>query len=591
MKCLCDLRCKYWKEIDMFGKEPELYYKGRSKKTSWMGRILSILFVAIYFGFLIYKVIRMSLKKDVTFYDTFTYVKEPSKVKITKENFYGGFALEHPVTYDTFIDERIYIPKAYFKRAEKKGDNFIWDEVELELEHCKVENFGKIYQEKFMSKDLDNLYCIKNMDFFLEGHFSYDLYSFLYFKFFPCVNTSEKQNCKPLEEIDFYLKNTFVQFQWQDIELNSKNYSYPINPRSVDIYTTVGKKLFKEIHAFLQVVQIETDLDFIGFDEYEYIKTDVYLKYDEMVIMSNVIEEDIYENGTAFCDFTIKLSEDVRIHRRTYTNLITILGDVGGFMEVVFTLFRLVTSFSLDILYDISLVNNLFNFNLSKKVVLLKDKNLQQNIYIKDISSKEYYSPNKNKIRALPTQNLNYNTEEDNNQSTKKINEKLNIKINGNTNNLSIAKFKQRKLSKRKTHILQLNEDHNSIFSLIKKNMTNKNSKVKIKYGLNNMNISQETKKTEEKIIDKVRLNRCCVYCCFCCARRRKLIQNVLLDEGMNIISAKLDIFNIFEQLYKNEINYNIEKMKRIDIIQMSKSCIFILNSLNRKNNIASQII
>ena len=32
MKCLCDLRCKYWKEIDMFGKEPELYYKGRSKR-------------------------------------------------------------------------------------------------------------------------------------------------------------------------------------------------------------------------------------------------------------------------------------------------------------------------------------------------------------------------------------------------------------------------------------------------------------------------------------------------------------------------------------------------------------------------------
>ena len=136
-----------------------------------MGRILSILFVAIYFGFLIYKIIRMLQKKDVTFYDRFTYVKVPSKVKITNENFYGGFALEHPVTYDTFIDESIYIPKAYFKRAEKKGDNFIWDQVELELEHCKLENFGKIYQEKFISKDLDNLYCIKNMDFFWKGIF------------------------------------------------------------------------------------------------------------------------------------------------------------------------------------------------------------------------------------------------------------------------------------------------------------------------------------------------------------------------------------------------------------------------------------
>ena len=111
----------------MFGKEPEFYYKGRPKKTSWMGRILSILFVVIYFGFFIYKVVRMLQKKDVTFYDRFTYIEKPSKVKITNENFYGGFAIEDPQTYDAFIDESIYFPKAFFKRAEKKGDKFNWD--------------------------------------------------------------------------------------------------------------------------------------------------------------------------------------------------------------------------------------------------------------------------------------------------------------------------------------------------------------------------------------------------------------------------------------------------------------------------------
>jgi hypothetical protein len=297
----------------MFGKEPELYYKKSSKKTSWMGRIFSILFVLAYFAFFVYKLIRMLQRKDVSFYDTFTYADEPSKVKITNENFYGGFGIEDPETYDTFIDESIYIPKAYFKRAEKKGDDFDWETVELELETCQLEKFGPIYQEKFKSKQLHNLYCIKNMDFFLEGHFSYDLYSFLYFQFFPCVNTTEKQNCKPLEIIDKYLKNTFVQFQWQDIELNSKNYSYPIRPRDVDIYTTVGKKLFQEIHAFFQVVKIETDLNFIGFDEFEYFGEEVYLKYDEMVIMSNLIENNIYETGESFCNFTLKLSENIRV--------------------------------------------------------------------------------------------------------------------------------------------------------------------------------------------------------------------------------------------------------------------------------------
>ena len=34
MKCLSDVRCRLLKDVDMFGKETELYYKGRPKKTS-----------------------------------------------------------------------------------------------------------------------------------------------------------------------------------------------------------------------------------------------------------------------------------------------------------------------------------------------------------------------------------------------------------------------------------------------------------------------------------------------------------------------------------------------------------------------------
>jgi hypothetical protein len=94
----------------------------------------------------------------------------------------------------------------------------------------------------------------------------------------------------------------------EDIELTPKNFKNPIRPRSVDVYTTVGKKLFQEIHSFFEVVNIETDLDWFGFDEIENIKSEIYLKYDETVIMSNLIENDIYETGEAFCDVTFKLS-------------------------------------------------------------------------------------------------------------------------------------------------------------------------------------------------------------------------------------------------------------------------------------------
>ena len=110
-------------------------------------------------------------------------------------------------------------------------------------------------------------------------------------------------------------------------------------------------------------------MDWIGFDEFENFKSEVYLKYDEMISMRNIIETNIYETGESFCDFTIKLSENVRTEKRTYIKLITILGDVGGLMEVLFTIFRMISSFSVDILYEISLVNNLFNFDLNKKTL------------------------------------------------------------------------------------------------------------------------------------------------------------------------------------------------------------------------------
>ncbi len=99
-----------------------------------------------------------------------------------------------------------------------------------------------------------------------------------------------------------------------------------------------------------------------------------------MFIMSNIIENNIYENGESFCDVTIKLSENIRTEKRTYTKLITILGDVGGLMEVIFTIFKIISSFYLDILYEISLVNNLFKFDLNKKIIILKEKKLPKKI-------------------------------------------------------------------------------------------------------------------------------------------------------------------------------------------------------------------
>ena len=76
--------------------------------------------------------------------------------------------------------------------------------------------------------------------------------------------------------------------------------------------------------------------------------------------MSSIIENDIYETGESFCNVTLKLSDKVLKEKRTYTKLVDILGNVGGFMQVIYTFFRVISSFSTNILYQLSLVNDLF---------------------------------------------------------------------------------------------------------------------------------------------------------------------------------------------------------------------------------------
>ena len=540
MKCLCNVRCRLIKDIDMFGKEPELYYKTRPKKTSWIGRILSFSFVLIYFAFFIYKFIKMLRRVDVTFYDTFTYASSPPIVPITHENFYIAFALEDPNSYDPFINEGVYYPKASFKRAEMKGEQFDWQVVPLEVEKCNLNKFGKNYQNLYKNIDLDNYYCFKDINNFnLEGHFSYLQYSFFYIEFFPCVNNSnitDGNKCEPKEKIEYYLDNTFVSLEMEDIELTPKNFEKPIRERNVDVYTTVGAKLFEELHVFFEVVNIETDMDWFGFDEFENIKSQIYLKYDETFIMSNIIQKDVYKTGEKFADVTFKLSENMRTQRRVYTKFVTILGDVGGFMEVIFTLFRIISSFSVDILYEVSMVNRLFNFDLIKKNVVLKE--------ITDIEDDKTATFSKKKRKREKEKEKDSENEK-----------------NPDQNDINIINPRKRTHRKTTKSLTQKKSTHNyNLNNLNNMNLSSSKSKAYIPddADLDNKKTVFENSKVdssynEKSLVKKVRMNRACIYLWFCFVRRRRITENVLLNEGMDLISKRLDIFNIFEKIYKAE--------------------------------------
>ena len=350
-------------------------------------------------------------------------------------------------------------------------------------------------------------------------------------------------------------------------------------------------------------------MDWLGFDEITNIKFEQHLKYDEIIEMNNIIDNNIYETGESFCDFTIKLSENQRIETRTYTKLVTILGDVGGLMEVIFTIFRIISSFSVDILYEISLVNTLFNFDLNKKKVILKDKKSEK-INSNNKNNKDFESKiNELAINFRNSLNSNY-LYNDNNENTgtgsrfvgtgsrdietgsrftetgsrfSEENHHKNKIHNDNNGIVLVAKEKRRKNRIRpKSKFLQLTHNINNTNDA----KYNKKGGNKIDNRINRINTNitnneDDIRKKDQNIIRKIKINRACIYLCSCCVRRGKKINNCLLDEGMRIISEKMDIFNIFDKMYKYEDL--TEKVVVNKSIEMSDKCIIKLQYTNFK--------
>jgi hypothetical protein len=361
----------------------------------------------------------------------------------------------------------------------------------------------------------------------------------------------------------------------QDVEMNPQEYDSPIIPRDKDVYTTVGKKLFKEIHAFFQIVKIETDLDFLGLENLKYMKRNEYLKYDSLSVMSNIMEKDIYDTDTevSFCDVTLKLSDKLLIQKRTFTKFAEILGNIGGFMQIVFSFLKIICYFSTHILYEISLVNNLFEFNVDKKVIYFNNKD---RIFKKNITlNPKLYIPLRSYHKISKNNNLRNEEKMNNTDELLNIREKKIQPILNQNSKIETIEFKL------KPHFSSNFKEFEKNKNLIKYKLNyenNNNNGKNDKSDINLFNIMNYTEDNKDykgtkkySLIKRLKINGLCIYFCFFIVRRKNNVQNILLDEGIRLIVEQLDLVNIFKKLYSEDIVK--ERMNNNVIITMSNNC------------------
>ena len=577
---VCHINFKLIQEIDLFGREPKLYFKEKPKRKTYFGSLATITYVVIYIAFFVYKINKMLQKADVSFYETYVYTNGTPEIEVNNENFYGGFSLGDPSTQKTFIDESIYYPRGFFIYAKKINNEWKYERKTLKFETCQLNQFGSKYRKVFSDIPLDNLYCViyeeENIER-LRGYMTTNDYSFIQIDFVPCNNLTNNNTCKPKEELDKIFLNTFIEFKMQDLELTPQIYKTPVQFERKDVKGFAFKNLYQKIYTHLQIVNIETDEDIIGFKDF-HIKNEKYLKYEESFVHTNPRENDIYNTpGEPLCTVIIQLAGKVLTQKRTYPKLIDVLGEVGGFMEVVYSVFKVILIFITDILYDISLVNNLFSFNMVKKVIIIKNLKRKE---IENISSGKNEQEKMSVIKPQIIDMSSSRRDLDINMSKDLISKDSTQNNIINRNKISKGPLISRnlKLPNRRSYKIKPKFSKNSVISnfntygssevkrisIAGKNFKSESNK-KIfnnyntnNYNINNLNITDvkerntETEKDNknDKIIEKIKFNILYTYICFLCLRRKKNLQNDLLDKGMTIVYQKLDIFNIFKKLY-----------------------------------------
>ena len=561
----CQIDCEIISNFDLFGKEPEFFYKGKHQRVSWFGRIFSVLYIVLYAAFLIYKMVRMLEKVDIDFYETYAFSGIPT-IKLNNELFYGGF------TIGGIIDETLYFPMVYhYTETTVNGVKQVVNQT-VPLVKCSLDRFGKRFQPLFADRQLDNLYCMEKVEDELTGYSNLDVYSYYYIAIIPCIGYNPKyEQCQDISKVTEFFQQTFLEFKIQDVVMTPKDYDNPSVPRIMDIKGPVFSSLYQSIYTYLQIVNLETDRDWVGFEALSDIKKEQFLRYDESWIIAAPSPHAYgLQPLTPVCDITIQLSAKVLTTKRTNTKIINALGDVGGLMEVVSSLFTILASFITDLLYDIDIVNTLFTFDLTRKVVQFKrDKN---EIYELN-NDEEINIYNRQKTFALPNSR---NKIDDKFADSKSKNE---ILSKSNVEEVKLKKTKKKKIKfKRGNTINNIIEPQNIKFNV------NQDQQMKIVNKQNIMNnhsiISTENLRPEisnkedktNSILDEIKINKFFIVFAFCCIRKRKNVNNYVLNEGLNIIGQRLDIINIFKKLYYDE---KVQKyyVKLTEELPMSDEC------------------
>ena len=136
------------------------------------------------------------------------------------------------------------------------------------------------------------------------------------------------------------------------------------------MHTTIDKSFFRDFVLYFGITEIQTD---VGLFE-EIIKRENYMNFIKTTQAFYNRDEKFFYEGESMCEIQFQLGDDIRIQKRSFMKMTEVFATTGGYMQLIATLFKIMTFLINKLNYELKMVNSLFNIYQEKKEIMLKNK-------------------------------------------------------------------------------------------------------------------------------------------------------------------------------------------------------------------------
>ena len=572
-------------DLDIYSRRISFFYGGKEKISSKFGFFLTSLYIVISIVLFLNYFIRTISREEVTASDSTTHPDTIPSIDINQDIFNLAFGLEHPSTFSRFIDETIYYPKiSYIEKIKKNGIFVNKLKLNVEAEKCKNSKFGQNFQNLLEKGELNNSYCLSNYNLTLKGGFQYSEVAFIKISIFPCKNSTENNiTCKPQNVIDKFFHNNYFSILAKDTALNPSDFSNPGLPILLNTYTSVDKQIKKDYYVKFAITEIETDTGLFS----QQIKKDKFLRYTKDFDDFFFVDSNYFTSGKEILSLTIRIEDNIYFQKRTYKKMAEVFASTGGYMQLIYSIFAIISILTKTMNIEKKLINSLFYFNIKQKKVILSieykkklnyttlGSSIEKTEDIKETKQIWKNSEKNKKINFIPyiakksplirKYSKFVKNEKKNEKSLRKSvslgkDTPIPIKNNNGQNDASIDGL---------LNIPKIKEYNGKKYSIVQSNKILNNTQMNRLYLRNKTNESENMEKLEKENFNGVDFNLFEYYCFWKLSKKKLQIE--LFKFAYKFFKSQMDIVNFFNIIILTQI-------------MMKKQS-------NEKNNFLSEIV